>query len=71
MLQAENKMLRQNLKRMSGNVDVLIQKMRQVSLKKGKGAFQPEDLLMDDSQMESASTVASNLAGSKRGAVKP
>lgn len=33
-LKAENKLLRENLKRMSDNVNVLIEKMSQESLKK-------------------------------------
>jgi len=36
-LKAENKLLRENLKRMSDNVNVLIEKMNQESLKKRKG----------------------------------
>lgn len=35
-LKAENKLLRENLKRMSDNVNVLIEKMNQESLKKKK-----------------------------------
>jgi hypothetical protein len=67
ILQAENKMLRANLKRMSGNVTALIEKMRQQSLRKTKGMFHPEDLLVDESQDETVSTVASHIAGQKRG----
>ena len=37
-LKAENKLLRENLKRMSDNVNVLIEKMNQESLKKRRPA---------------------------------
>ena len=37
-LKAENKLLRENLKRMSDNVNVLIEKMNQESLKKRQAA---------------------------------
>ena len=63
ILKAENRMLKANLKRMSGNVSALIEKMRQQSLKKTKGMFHPEDLLVDESQDETVSTVASHRAG--------
>ena len=66
ILQAENRMLRQNLKRMSGNVNALIEKMKEQSLKKTKGMFHPGDILFNDSHIETASTVASNIAGSKQ-----
>jgi hypothetical protein len=36
-LKAENKLLRENLKRMSDNVNVLIEKMNQESMKKRRG----------------------------------
>jgi len=37
-LKAENKLLRENLKRMSDNVNVLIEKMNQESMRKKKAA---------------------------------
>ena len=55
-------MLRANLKRMSNNMDTLIDKMKQQSLRKTKGMFHPEDLLVDESQDETVSTVASHIA---------
>ena len=36
-MKAENKLLRENLKRMSDNVNVLIEKMNQESMKKRRG----------------------------------
>ena len=65
ILLAENRKLRSSLKNISGNVHVLIEKMKQQSLKKTKGMFHPQDFL-DDQQIESASTVASNVAGKGR-----
>ena len=40
-LKAENKLLRENLKRMSDNVNVLIEKMNQESMKKRRAAGGP------------------------------
>ena len=60
-------MLRANLKRMSNNMDTLIDKMKQQSLRRTKGMFHPEDLLVDESQDETVSTVASHIAAQRRG----